>query len=372
MFWIKTYITIYVANLSDGMEIIMKKTKNYTINDIATVAGVSKATVSRYINGHTNLMTAETANRIKSVIEMANYTPNELARNLKKNTSNMIGVVLSDISSPFSSSLIIGISDYLDKRGYIPLITTCNNDISKEQHAISSLISKGVSGILVNTVSYENNYLIEQAAKGLPIVLCDRYVKDYNFNIVTTESDDIMFDLITHLKENGYTKIAIFSEKISNNSSRIRRTKSFLSAMHSIFGSTYQDNVYEIDSSEESSTIDALRSFLSTTEQHDIPAVIGANSVSTVLLCSAIMKLNLPIPDKIGVCGPEDWGWTTAMNWPNLIHVPVTTFVIHPQIIGRKAAELLISKINNPGSSPEEIIIRSSLIIRESTNRTKK
>lgn len=71
---------------------------------------------------------------------------------------------------------------------------------------IDSLLFRGVAGFLVNTTSCNNNYLIGVASRGIPIVLCDRYINHYNFNIVTFEQDAPFFNLVRHLKEEGYTR----------------------------------------------------------------------------------------------------------------------------------------------------------------------
>ena len=84
----------------------MSSKKRVTINDVAMAAGVSKTTVSRYINGHPELMSEKTRERIRTVIEMTNYHPSDIASNLKKRTTNLIGLLIADISSPFSLSLI--------------------------------------------------------------------------------------------------------------------------------------------------------------------------------------------------------------------------------------------------------------------------
>ena len=85
----------------------MASQKRLTIDDIAAAAGVSKATVSRYLNGHRELMSEKTWERIKTVIEVSDYKPNDIASNLKKRTTNLIGVSIADITSPFSVALIM-------------------------------------------------------------------------------------------------------------------------------------------------------------------------------------------------------------------------------------------------------------------------
>ena len=347
----------------------MTRKNSITINDIARAAGVSKTTVSRYINGHMNLVSDTTRERIKSVIEMTNYHPSELARNLKKTTTNIIGVIISDISAPFMASLICGISDYLENIGYSPLFVNCNGNLETEKQAISSLIFRGVSGVLVITSSYENNFIVEQAAKGLPIVLCDRYIKDHNFDIVAYENEEIMCEILSHLKNSGYTRVAIFSEKINNNSTRIRRTHAFSAGMQKVYGYQADADIYEVKRSDENLVTSSLQLFLKKLRPDDIPAVIGINSFTTILLFKAIKRIGMSVPNEIGVCGPEDIGWNSAMNWPNLISPSITTFDLEPQIMGKKAAELLVSKINNPSKPIEEILIHNKLTIRESTQR---
>ena len=343
--------------------------KKVTINDVARAAGVSKATVSRYLNGRTDLISDATQERIKSVITMTKYQPSELARNLKKATTNFIGVIVSQISSPFSPPLFTGISEYLESIGYIPLLMDSSNSLEREKKAITSLIARGVSGILVTTSSYENNFLVEQAAKGLPVVLCDRYVKDHNFDIVTNKNDQIFRELLAHLKDNGYTKVALFSETIHNSSSRIRCAQVFSDAMNEVFEYCASEDIYEIDQGNEQLTFSQLDHFLNKMGPNDIPAVICNSAITTIMLFKAIKEIGLHIPNEIGLCGIEDWDLNSAITWPNLISPAITTIVVEPQLIGRKAAELLIARISNPSKQIEEIVLQSKLIIRESSQR---
>ena len=99
----------------------MKAGNRVTITDIAAAAGVSKTTVSRYINGQEHLMSEKTRNRLKTVIELLDYHPSDIARSLKSKKTNMIGVVISDITSPFFSAVIVGIGNVLARNHYTPL-----------------------------------------------------------------------------------------------------------------------------------------------------------------------------------------------------------------------------------------------------------
>ena len=90
-----------------------------TINDIAKAVGVSKTTVSRYINGHSDMMSERTRERIRAVIEMTNYQPSDIARNLKRKNTNLIGVLIADMSLIRSPSVLMSVSFLLIRYAYI-------------------------------------------------------------------------------------------------------------------------------------------------------------------------------------------------------------------------------------------------------------
>lgn len=161
--------------------------KKVTITDIAKAAGVSKTTISRYLNGRFDLMSPETRRRIESVIDVSGYQPSTIARSLKNKRSLLLGIVVSDQSSPFSTAVLLGVGDALRNTEYVPVFVNCDDDPAKERYQISFLLSRGVDGLIVNTTSYENPFLVNLEARGVPIVLCDRYIKGHTFDIVTTD-----------------------------------------------------------------------------------------------------------------------------------------------------------------------------------------
>ena len=286
----------------------MKSSEKVTISDIAAAAGVSKTTVSRYINGQLELMSEDTKNRLKTIIEMSHYQPSDIARNLKRQNSNLIGIIISDISSPFSSAVVVGISGYLESQGYTPLFINCDDNTQHEESSIASLLTKGVSGLIVNTTSYENNYMVNIACQGMPVVLCDRYIKNYSFDIVTSEHKQGMYDLVLHLKKQGYTRPAMFTQKWERNSTRFIRRQSFIEAVQQIYGYSPENDIFVVSSKDKHSAYDELVKFRTALKPNDIPVVIGSNSVTTIRVFKAIKKLGLIMPHDIGLCGPGRLG----------------------------------------------------------------
>ena len=343
--------------------------KRPTISDIAAAAGVSKTTLSRYLNGRKDLMSKATWERIDKVVRVSNYQPNDSARNLKKKKTNLIGVIVSDMSSPFSSTLIGSIDNLLMERGYTPLFADSQTNLEKEQNLIDVFLSKGVAGLLVNTTSYSNDYLIATACKGIPVVLCDRYVKNYNFDIVTMENARAIHGLVVHWKEQGYTRPFMFTQRWLNNSSRSIRRECFIQSVKEVYGYDPSDDIYTVSRIEENSALTQLQTMQASLRSGDIPVIFCVNSLTTVLTYKAIRAMDLRIPQEIGICGPEDWGWNKNMAWPTLLEPCITTYSCPVHNMGYRAAERLLELLDHPDSAPQEIKLPCEIHVRASTDR---
>lgn len=154
------------------------------IKDIAAEAGVSPATVSRYLNNRPGQMTEETRARIAAVIERTGYRPRAAARNLRSSRTNLIGVILADIANPFSSAMLEGLSASAAARGCSLMTAISGSDPAKEAESLTRLIDAGVDGLVVNTCG-GNDEAIAAAAGRLPVVLLDRDVADGGVDLVT-------------------------------------------------------------------------------------------------------------------------------------------------------------------------------------------
>lgn len=126
-----------------------KETNKLTINDIAIRAKTSKTTVSFYLNGKFEKMSPDTRRRIEQVIEETNYSPNIMARSLKSKKSSLIGVIVADITNPFSNNIVKGIDDIARKKDYQILVGSSNLDIKNEEKYIKSMNDMGVDGFIV-------------------------------------------------------------------------------------------------------------------------------------------------------------------------------------------------------------------------------
>ncbi len=347
--------------------------KKVTIQDIANAVGYSKTTVSRYINGQTNMMSAETANRIKNVIELLDYHPSELARSLKTKKTYTVGVIVSDIASPFSAAVVAGTGEVLEKNGYVPLFINCHEDPAKEKIAISTLVSKGVDGLIVNTTSPDNDFLYgyQNQNQGVPIVLCDRKLRNYNMDIVEEDNEEIVSVLIHHLKEQGYTKIALLMQESLQSSAKNIRHNSFQKIMNEEFGPNADTSVFLTKDETVGSVSKCVKAFMETVREGEVPAIIGANSVMTMLAFRAIKDMGYKMPDDVGLCGTNSWSWNESTIWMDMLRPTVSCVKIHGYEIGQKCAARILEKIEDPSSPVQMIRVNTSFVPRESTLRKK-
>lgn len=334
---------------------------NVTIDYVAQKAGVSKTTISRYINGHYEYMSQETRERIQKVIKELDYRPNKLARSLKSNKSHLIGALVADISNPFSSILVRGIGDVCKDSGYNVIIANTDNDPKKEKEYILSLIDQRVEGLIINTTGENDDFLLEVANTGIPIVLADRSIKNFTFDTIVINNYEMTSELIEHLIKNGFKKIAFFSEEIKNISTRFERKRAFIDTCFKYLNKDVNDMIFIIDTKNENSIVKSLEMLLEKKERDNI-AVFAVNGVALLSVLQGINKLNLRIPYDIGVCGYDDWGWAS------LIPPGITTISQPSYYVGIESAKHLMLRINQKrNSKPKLITLPANLVIRGST-----
>jgi LacI family transcriptional regulator, kdg operon repressor len=332
-----------------------------TIDMVASLAKVSKTTISRYLNGRFEFMSDETRKRIQTVIEELDYRPNNLARGLKSNRSGLIGVLVADIGSPFSSILVKGVGDTCKERGYQTIIANTDNDPEKEREYIRSLIDNRVEGLIVNITGENDDFLLELKDEGIPIVVADRPMETLSLDTVTSNNAEMTYRTIQHLYEQGFERVAFITQEISQVRTRYVRYHTFLKACRDLFGVDGEKWVHVIDPSDVGALARGLEAFLN---MDDGPAAAFAvNGVMLLSLVKAIRQLGLVMPDDLGVVGYDDW------DWASLIPPGITTISQPSYNVGVQSALRLIQRIKDNRPKPKLIELPSELIVRGSSVR---
>ena len=327
-----------------------------TISDVAKEAGVSKTTISRYLNGKFEYMSPKTRNRIQEVVEELKYRPSNIAKTLKSNKSGLIGVIIADIASQFSSILLKGIGDVCKNNGYQVLISNIDNDPDKEREYIHSLMDNRVEGIIVNTTGYNNEFLIEINESRVPIVMADRTMEELRIDSVTTNNYKMTFDTIKFLVEKKYENIAFFTEEPKGNNVRRHRRRGYEEAIKQLLNRNSDELIFTIDNDDIDNCAQAIERFNSLYRDQR-KAIFTVNGVTLLNVLKGIQKCGYKIPDDFYVCGYEDWGWAT------LVYSKMPVISQHSYEVGAEAAKLLIKRITGKKrGKPKYIELEDKLI----------
>ena len=344
------------------------KNEKLTIDDVARQAGVSKTTISRYLNEKYEYMSESTRRKIEKVVEELEYRPNNIARSLKAQQSKVIGCVIADIGSPFSAYIVKGINDVCKEKGYQVFFVNTDDNEDDEMESIQSLIAQQVDGMIINTSGRNDKYLVELHEQGMPIVLADRSLKIKNkIDTVTTNNYEVTYNSLVFLKEQGYEKVAFFTEDIDYISSRYVRHAAYLDAMAALFDSNGNKYTYYVDSNAIELCEKYLKEFMEKNKGKE-KAIFTVNGVTLLHVLTAIQKLGYEIGKDIGVCGFDDWGWAS------LIANGITTIMQQSYENGYKCAEILLGRIGNEMQDKEPVSLElpAELVARGSTTIQRK
>lgn len=336
--------------------------KRIVIADVAKKANISKTTVSRYLNGKYESMSAETRLKIQEVIKELNYRPSNIARSLKSRKSGLIGCVIADITSPFSSYLVKGVNDVCKKKGYQVMFVNTDNQKESELESIDSLLDNKLEGLIVNTTGYNDEYLIDIHENGMPIVMADRTLKNkYLVDTITTENYHSTFNCIKFLHNQGYDKVAFFTEDPGEISSRIVRYNGYIDAMAKLY--TLDGNKYKflVDSTDLNVCMENLKIYKEENPDENL-CIFAVNGVTLLNVLSSMANLGYMPGEDFGICGFDDWGWAS------LIPPGITTLTQDSYKTGVMSAELMVKRIEK-GITPEKkyVELPTKLVVRGST-----
>lgn len=184
----------------------MSSKKKVSLKDIAEAAGVSTALVSFVLNGKKDeyRVGEETAKRILRIAGEMNYQPNIAAQSLRSGKTKTIGLVVSDISNPFFAQVARLLEDEASKYGYTVLFGSSDEDAAKMETVTSSLINKGVDGLIIVPCENSENYINTLVKNNVPIVLFDRYFPDINVSYVAFNNFNGAYTATRHLLDSNY------------------------------------------------------------------------------------------------------------------------------------------------------------------------
>lgn len=334
-----------------------------TIHDIARELSISASTVSRALKNHPSI-SEETTNKVKDLAKKWGYRPNTLASGLRKSKTNMIGVVIPNVSLSFFSAAISGIQDIMHEAGYSVIICQSNNSYDREENDISALYSAQVDGIIVSmsvkTENYDHFKLFLNEKKTL--VFFDSSPDALKASRVIGDDFDGAYKATEHLISQGYKKIAHIAGSQNSNVFR-KRLGGYKKAL--------EDYNLKFDEKYVVSSIltrdDGLKAAIKLMNIRPRPdAVFCANDLTAIALLQYAKGTGIKVPQKLGIVGYSN-EISTSLIEPGITTVEQSAFEM-----GQEAARLFLKETNikkNDDFEPAEIVFPVSLIERKSSRK---
>ncbi len=193
-----------------------------TVKDVAKLAGVSTATVSRVINDEKGIR-PETREKVLTAVKESGYRVNVIARSLKTSRSGTIGLITPEIANDFFMSIARGIESYLENFGYTLIISNSNESVEGEIRRAELLAEKYVDGVIVIPSTEKGRHFSILDDAGIPVVFADRITDDYSTDTVLVDNYKGVYEAITHLINEGHRRIAFIggSPNLSNARERL-------------------------------------------------------------------------------------------------------------------------------------------------------
>lgn len=328
-----------------------------SMNDVAARAGVSIATVSRVVNGSQNL-SPETRSRVLKAIKELNYQPSRVAKRLRSRSisGKLIGILIPDIQNPFYVDVLRGVEDVAYMNNYALIMCNFGQDEKKERMYLDILRSEAVDGLLAAPAREDDPEVTRLVKGGLPIVCIDRGLTGVDVDMVMVNNRKGAFLAVDHLAKAGYRRIAYLSGHPVIPSSR-QREQGYLEALEANGLRVDHDLIKYGDSKYESGVL-LCDQLMGSPKPPD--ALFTGNNLITLGALETIHRRGIRIPSEVAIIGFDD------MFWSNSLFPPLSA-VRQPAVeIGKRAAELLIQRINDPKRSCIQMILNPELMIRKS------
>lgn len=332
--------------------------KKITINDIAKLTGVSKSTISNFLNGKFEGMSKKTHDRIQDKIKELDYRPNRQARALKSSYSSLIGISVTDISNLYTSRLLKGMMERLQNTKYHTIIMNSDLDKEYEQYNIEKLLDEKVDGIILQPLRAESTDY-KSIDSSLPLVQVDRYLQPLMWPAIISDNAEQSRLLAEKIVEKGYQRIVILTPPMANSVTRLKRYEGIKQAIQNTeveIEVVLTDEVQGVFSSNQ--TIwGNIRDFCEDDKKTVIYAFNGGLLYGVIKI---LKEQNISVPNQVGVVGYDDG----ALG--ELISPGLTSIVQDPIKIGYQAAELLVKNIETKQQRAELLVVESKLKIRNS------
>lgn len=320
-----------------------------TMADVAREAGVSKSTVSQFLNKRYEYMGEKTKRKIEEAIETLGYQPNFIARSLKQKRTSMVGIIVANITHYFSTEVTRAIEDFCHQHDLHAIVCNADDDPEKEKKYIEMLRAKQVDGLIIFPTGKNNALYKTMVKQGYPVVFVDRKVEELEVFSVITDNAESTYRAIQHFIENGHRQIAFAVQPLIV-STRIERLEGYKKAMSDAGLEVNPNYIAEAGIPEMKGKLEKLFS------QEVKPTALFAANDRVFLAVVEFLK-------EKGIKPGKDIELVVFDNIPfaHLLDTPISFITQPASEMGSKAAELLFQQMKEEDKEPEVFVFPSRL-----------
>ncbi|TCC44180.1 LacI family transcriptional regulator [Kribbella capetownensis] len=323
-----------------------------TIAAVAQAAGVSVASVSRVLNGLP--ATEEMAERVQRAVEQLGYVPDSRARSLKVGRTFQLTLAVADVGNPVYVTMMRAVEEVVSAAGYRLVVTTTGADVVDEVALVRGMARGYADGLLISPIRVDEDLVKSIRECGVPVVVAGNVPAKAGVDTVRANSPKGMLLAVDHLVAKGRTHIA-FLNGPADTVPGTARAKGFADAL----------KAHDLQPAGETEAADftfaAGRAVGGEVLRSQPDAVICANDLLAVGLMHELVGAGLRVPEDVAVVGMDD-SELAEQSFP-----PLTSVNLGSAERGRRAAELLLARIEDNDRRPRRIVVQPSLSVRRST-----
>jgi LacI family fructose operon transcriptional repressor len=324
------------------------------IKDVAEAAGVSTATVSRVLSGKPHVR-PELRERVLEIVKKMNYRPNRVARSLRVQKSNIIGLIVSDIQNPFFTMVSRAVEDVAYEQGMSVFLCNTDEDAEREAMYLDLMGDENVSGLILSPTRKTSDAFPKAVPPDIPIVVIDRRVQDGDVDTVLIDNVESSCRLVNHLIEHGRLRIgALFG--MGSTTGR-ERHEGYLQALKENGIKPSSELTLFVPAREEEGYSGTIK-LLNLADPPD--CIFTSNGLLSAGAFRSLRENKAVLGTSIAFASFDETIWTP------LVDPPVTVIRQPTEEIGRTAIELLLQRLKEPTRATREVILKSELVIRQS------
>ncbi len=329
------------------------------LKDVARLAGVSTATVSRLLNGN-GPVSQEARSRVLRAVQELDYRPNWLARSLRGQRTNTIGLILPDIENPFFTSVVKGVEHAATSRGWNVIFCNTDEDLGREEALVRTLVERRIDGLILCPAAGAHEYLVRYLEQRLPIVTVNRVIRDLPLRAVTSDNSGGAYEGACHLLAKGLRRLALIlgTPHLSTTQDRLAGCRRAAEQ----FGLGPEELLLKTGYGRTAQGFEAALECLDATPRPQ--AIFAFNNLMAEAALVAIHQRQVHCPDEVALMGFDDFRSAAALS------PPLSVVEQDPVGMGARAVEELARVMETGDLGPALISIPTRLILRASCGCT--